>query len=201
MRPGTLVARYGVRRYIPDAMRRTSPALLLLSLAACGGAPATRTPATARQALTQSPEWIEEAPATLRGAWRQELLRASQAEAGQPASSHSLFPLVLGEGAISAPALDARADLLAPAAVPHLRLALDTRPGLGWEEDRREALQGLSEREAAELVARALLARWAIPSNVPVQVERAPFAPYAAAYVDGVLRLNPAFVLLSASPE
>jgi len=34
---------------------------------------------------------------------------------------------------------------------------------------------------------------------VPVQVDRAAGAPYAAAWVDGALRLNPAFVLLAAA--
>ncbi|MEN9797852.1 MAG: hypothetical protein RL653_1548 [Pseudomonadota bacterium] len=182
-------------------MRRASHAVLWLVLSACGGAPSARGPVTARQALAQAPELLEETPAALRAAWRQELLRASQAEAGQPASSHSLFPLFLGEAALAAPALESRQDLLAPAALPALRLHLDMRPGLGWSDERRDALQGLSEREAAELVARALLSRWGIPASVPVQVERAAFAPYAAAYVDGVLRLNPAFVLLAAAPD
>jgi hypothetical protein len=182
-------------------MRRASRALLWLMLSACGGAPSARGPVSARQALTQPPELLEEAPAALRATWRQELLRASQAEAGHPASSQSLFPLFLGESALAAPALDARVDLLAAESAPALRLSLDGRPGLGWNDDRRDALQGLSEREAAELVARALLSRWGIPASVPVQVERAPFAPYAAAYMDGVLRLNPAFVLLAAAPD
>lgn len=182
-------------------MRRAAPVLVWLMLSACGGAPSTRSPVTARQALAQAPELLEESPGALRAAWRHELLRAAQSEAGQPASSHSLFPLFLGEAALAAPALDARADLLAPAATPALRLSLDGRPGLGWSDERRDALQGLSEREAAELVARALLSRWGLPATVPVQVERAAFAPYAAAYVDGVLRLNPAFVLLAAAPD
>ena len=165
-------------------------------LSACGGVP-VRAPTSARQALTQQPERLAEASRAQRAAWMEELLRASHAEAGQPASAQSLFPLLLGERAVSAPGLDLHADLLSASPVHPARIALDGR-GV-WGEQREDALGGLSEREAAELVARSLLARWAIPAAVPVQVDRAAGAPYAAAWVDGVLRLNPAFVLLAAS--
>lgn len=167
-----------------------------LLLSACGDAPA-RAPSSGRQALTQEPERLAEASRAQRAAWLEELLCAAQAEAGQPATAQSLFPLLLGELAVSAPALDPQADLLAVAPSHPARLALDGRGG--WGEQREEALGGLSEREVAELLARSLLSRWGIPAAVPVQVDRAAGAPYAAAWVDGALRLNPAFVLLAAA--
>jgi hypothetical protein len=175
------------------------PALLTLALllSACGGSAPARAPASARLALTQLPERVGEASRAQRAAWFEELLRASAAEAGQPATAGSLFPLFLGERSLSAPALDFHADLLTPSPAHPARLACDPRSG--WSEQPDDLLGGLSEREAAEWVARALLSRWGIPSAVPVQLDRAVGAPYAAAWVDGVLRLNPAFVLLAAS--
>ena len=77
-------------------------------------------------------------------------------------------------------------------------LVFDAR-GERWPEDRREGLQGLSEREAAELVARTLLTHWGVRPEGTVQVDRASGAPYAVAYVDGILRINPAFLYLAAA--
>lgn len=169
---------------------------LALLLAACGGGVPARTPASARQALTLQPERLAEASRAQRAAWLDELRRASHAEAGQPATAQSLFPLLLGDRAVSAPALEP-GELLSPSPSHPARLALDGRSG--WGDQPEESLGGLTEREAADLVARALLAHWGIPSAVPVQLDRATGAPYAAAWVDGALRLNPAFVLLAAS--
>ena len=63
------------------------------------------------------------------------------------------------------------------------------------------SFQGLSEREASELVARSLLFTWGVRPDGPVKVVRAAGAPYAAAYLDGVLRLNPAFVYMASAPS
>ena len=60
-------------------------------------------------------------------------------------------------------------------------------------------VHGLSEREASELVARTLLTHWGIQQTGPVQVDRVSGAPYAVAYVDGILRINPAFLYLAAA--
>ncbi|MGZ3457343.1 MAG: hypothetical protein ACXU86_02440, partial [Archangium sp.] len=102
---------------------------------------------------------------------------------------------------VAAPGIEGRADLLqSPDAGAALQLSFDGRAGERWQEDRRESLQGLSEREAAELVARTLLAHWRINPTGVVQVDRASGAPYAAAYVDGILRINPAFLYMAAAP-
>lgn len=169
---------------------------LLALLAACGEGPAVARPSTSpRSALTGAPELLEFEPVATRQALYLELARQSRTEAGEAARPLSLFPLGRGGELVAAPGLEAGTDLLDGAAAGAvLRLTFDA-----WPEERRESLQGLSEREAAELVARTLLVRWGVQTSGAVQVERAPGAPYAAAYVDGLLRLNPAFLYLAAA--
>lgn len=171
-----------------------------LLLAACGGglgAP-TRT-LTARQALTQSPEWVEfEAPASRQELYR-ELARTSQSEAGQRANDPVLFPVLRDGDLVAAPGFDAARDLLQAPDAGVFQLQFADR-GERWSDERRESLQGLSEREAVELVARSLLDLWNIDATTPVQVDRVTGAPYAAAYMDGILHINPAFIYLAATP-
>jgi hypothetical protein len=184
-------------------MRRWATGLLLslLTLTGCGvGGSPSRTPIGARQVLTSVPELLEfESPATRVELFR-EVARISEAEAGQAAQALVLFPITHAGELVAAPGFDARADLLQPPDVgAPLQLSFDGRAGERWPEDRRESLQGLSEREAAELVARTLLARWQIRPASVVQVDRASGAPYAVAYVDGILRINPAFLYMAAA--
>ena len=101
---------------------------------------------------------------------------------------------------IAAPAFDLGVDLLGPAdAGSAVNLSFETR-GDRFAEDRRDAFQGLSEREAAEQIARSLLTMWTIKPSGPVTVVRTPGAPYAAAWIDGQLRINPSFIYLAAAP-
>jgi hypothetical protein len=183
-------------------MRRWVPALLVsLVLAACGGAgtPA-RTAPSARQALTGSPEALEFESAATRLELFRELARLSEHEAGRAAQALVLFPITQNGELVAAPGFEARMDLLqSPDAGGAMQLAFDGRAGEPWQDDRRDSLQGLSEREAAELVARTLLIHWQIQPTGSVQVERVPGAPYAVAYVDGILRINPAFLYLAAA--
>jgi hypothetical protein len=155
---------------------------------------------SARQALTNPPEFLEfESPAARLELFR-EVARLSGTEAGQAAQALVLFPISQHGELLAAPGFDVRMDLLqAPDAGGGFQLVFDARAGERWPEDRRESLQGLSEREAAELVARTLLAHWGIQPEVAVQVDRASGAPYAVAYVDGILRINPAFLYLAAA--
>lgn len=128
-----------------------------------------------------------------------EVAHTSQAQAGASGTA-VVFPLVKGSDVVAAEAIDARTDLLqVPDAGTPVVLNF-TSGATGFADDRRDSLQGLSEREAAELIARSLLTRWAVPTGAAVQVERAPGVPYAVAYVDGVLRINPAFVYMAAAP-
>lgn len=184
-------------------MRRWAPGLLLslFVLTACGGAGTPARPTmNARQALISAPEAVEfESPATRLELFR-EIARQSELEAGQAAQGLALFPISQDGEFVAAPGFETRTDLLqAPDAGVPLQFVFDGRTGDWWPEDRRESLQGLSEREAAELVARTLLAHWGIHPTGAVQVDRAQGAPYAVAYVDGILRINPAFLYLAAS--
>jgi len=178
------------------------PTLLALAaafLVACGGGALPSRSAQARQVLTSSPELLELEAAPVRQDLFRELARTSISEAGRPARQPVLFPVSRDGELVAAPGFDSRMDLLqVPDEALPLRLTFDAR-GDRWPEDRRESLQGLSEREAAELVARSLLSLWGIQPSGPVQVDRASGAPYAAAYVDGILRVNPSFLYLAAS--
>jgi hypothetical protein len=184
-------------------MRRWVPGLLLsvVVLTACGGAGApSRSSLTARQALTSAPEALEFEPTSTRQELFRELARLSEQEEGQAAQALVLFPISQRGELVAAPGFDARMDLLqAPDAGGVLQLTFDGRTGEHWPEERRDSLQGLSEREASELVARTLLTHWGIQQTGPVQVDRVSGAPYAVAYVDGILRINPAFLYLAAA--
>lgn len=183
-------------------MRRLLASAVLcaaVALAGCGD-PTLATPRTltARQALTTSPEALEfETPAA-----RQELfdriVRTSKVEAGRDTSEPVLFPMFQNGRFVAAPGLDEKADLLGSQDLGR-KLQLRFNGDEPWPEERRDSLQGLSEREVAELVARSLLGLWGVQSEQPIVVERAPGAAYAAAYADGMLRINPSFLYLAAS--
>src|SRR6218665_1309525 len=185
----------GMPRWVPGLLL----SLVVLTGCGVGGAPVRVAPG-ARQALTNPPELLEfESPSTRLELYR-EVARISEVEAGQAAQAPMLFPISQGGELVAAPGFEGRTDLLqAPDAGAPLQLSFDGRAGERWQEDRRESLQGLSEREAAELVARTLLAHWRISPSGVVQVDRASSAPYAAAYVDGILRINPAFLYMAAA--
>lgn len=168
------------------------------TLAACGDPSATPRTLTARQALTTNPEVLEFESASSRQELFREIAKTSQSEAGRETSDPVLFPIIHDGRLVAAPGLDVKADLLGSPDGGHpLQLAFESREP--WPEERRDSLQGLSEREAAEIVARALLNHWGVQSTAVIVVERAPGAPYAAAYVDGMLRINPSFLYLAAS--
>ncbi len=167
-------------------------------LAACGGGalPNSRTPSTS-QALTGTAEWLEfEAPA-VRADMFKDVARASQNQAGKPATGQILFPVMVNGEFVAAPGIDPRMDLLMAAdAGAGIQLSFDGR-GDRWSDDRRDSFQGLSEREAVELIARSLVQHWNIARDQRIRVDRVPGAPYAAAYMDGILRVNPAFVYMA----
>ena len=184
-------------------MRRFSAAfvtLVAMVLTACGGGPTTSRAWQMRQALTSPPELLEFESLSARQEMFREMARASQSEAGQAATASVLFPVSHGsEQLVAAPGFEFQYDLLEAPDAGQILLSFDPRGGERWPEDRRDSLMGLSEREAAELVARTLLTRWSVQPAGTVEVDRAPGAPYAAAYVDGILRLNPSLLYLAAS--
>jgi hypothetical protein len=167
-------------------------------LAACGDPTSpVRTP-SARQALTLDAAAIEFESLGARQEMFRELVRASQVQAERDGTDPVLFPTLRDGRLVAAKPLEGRADLLqAPDAGAALALRFSGHDP--WPEDRREALQGLSEREAAELVARTLLAQWGVATDAEILVDRAEGAPYAVAYVDGVLRVNPVFLYMAAA--
>ncbi len=180
-------------------MFRTALITLTLFLAAgCGVGANPSTRVTSSQALTGTAEWLEFEPAQTRLELFRDVARQSNVQAGSRGAV--LFPLLVGGEFVAAPALDPSADLLGPgdAGAP-LDLAFETR-GDRFAEDRRDAFQGLSEREAAEQIARSLILLWNLKPTGPVTVVRTPGAPYAAAWIDGQLRLNPSFVYMAAAP-
>jgi hypothetical protein len=165
---------------------------------ACGGTALSTHAPTTQQALTQTAEFLEfETPAT-RGDLFRDVARTSVLQAGS--RGPVLFPMLRNGELVAAPGFEPRTDLLMGVdAGSGLQLTFESS-GEAWSEDRRESFQGLSEREAAELVARSLLNLWGVSPSAPVVVERASGAPWAAAYLDGILRVNPSFVYMAAAP-
>ena len=181
-------------------LRRLISLSLPVLLAACGGSVTSSSSraVSAQQALTLTAEFLEFETAATRYELFRDVARASIAQAGH--NGPVMFPVLRDGELVAAPGIDPRTDLLMSAdAGAGLQLLLDS-PGDAWAVDRRESFQGLSEREAAELVARSLLNLWGISSNGPIVVERAAGAPWAAAYIDGILRVNPSFVYMAAAP-
>jgi len=185
-------------------MRRLVPFFPVFLLAACGevgiGAPPPAQPSSLRQILVEPPEQVEALPVQERAELYGSLVRASGA--GAQDGLLALFPVVQNGEVRAAPPLEGgRLDLLEGSdAGDALMLNLDGAVADRWPVDRREALQGLSEREAAEIVARSLASRWALRPRGVLRVERAAGAPYAAAYAEQVLRINPALLYLAAAP-
>lgn len=179
-------------------LRTALISLSLLGAVGCGMGANPARGVTSTQALTGTAEWLEfEAPQV-----RVELFRDVARQSSQQAGSRGavLFPMLVGGEFVAAPALEAGADLMGPgdAGAP-IDLIFETR-GDRFAEDRRDAFQGLSEREAAEQIARSLIMLWNLKPTGAVTVVRTPGAPYAAAWIDGQLRLNPSFVYMAAAP-
>lgn len=179
-------------------MRRLISLALPALLAACGTGVSSSRTVSAQQALTQTAEFLEFETVATRAELYRDVTRASIAQAGR--TGPVMFPVLKNGELVAAPGIDPRTDLLVSAdAGAALQLNLDS-PGDAWSVDRRESFGGLSEREAAELVARSLLNLWGISSSTQIVVERAAGAPWAAAYIDGILRVNPSFVYMAAAP-
>lgn len=173
-------------------------AALAAVLGACGDPSLPVRTHSARQALTLDAAAIEFESASARQEMFRELARASQLQAEREGTDPVLFPTLRDGRLVAARPLEARSDLLqAPDAGAPLALRFEGHDP--WPEERRDSLQGLSEREAAELVTRTLLSHWAITTDEEILVDRAEGAPYAVAYVDGVLRVNPVFLYMAAA--
>src|SRR5262249_28200626 len=169
------------------------------TLAACGGTNnSARTPAL-RWVLTSDAGPAQVEPPPLLADLFNEAVRSSRTETASSTKSTPFLIIENGQSSVP-PSFDPRTDLLQPPdAGQPAQLAFGDRGEGRWPESRRVALGGLSEREAAEQVARSLLWLWGIQDN-SILVVRAPNAPYAAAYTDdGTLMLNPAFLYMAAA--
>lgn len=164
---------------------------------ACGDSLTTSRTNTLAQALWAPPEVLEaETPGVRQELWR-ELARLSLWEGSQAVGKPVLFPMVESSRLVAARGIDHRMDLFV-SSTDGAKYTLAFDGGEMWPEEGREGLHGLSEREAVDMAARSLLNHWKVVEN-RVRVDRAPGAPYAAAYIDGVLRVNPSFLYLAAT--
>lgn len=172
-----------------------------MALTACGVGGSASKAVTTSQALTGTAEWLEFESPQVRTELFRDVARRSSIEAGMRGTV--LFPMLVDGQFIAAPAIDTASDLLgttdAGAFATPVDLVFELN-GDSFAEDRRDSFQGLSEREAAELIARSLINVWGVKPNGPVTVVRMPGAPYAAAWIDGQLRLNPSFVYMASAP-
>ncbi|HXX30564.1 MAG TPA: hypothetical protein VEJ89_07585 [Myxococcaceae bacterium] len=175
-------------------------ALLGLTLAGCGDLTSPVRSQTPRAALLQTPEQVELlAPGVRQELYRSLVRDSAQEQLGAADDALSLFPFVQNGELRCAPPLEGRGDLFeVPDAGDPASLVFEGEP---WSDERRDSLQGLSEREAAELVARSLAGRWSLHPPGALRVYRADGVPYAAAYADGALRLNPVLLYLVAASE
>jgi len=150
--------------------------------------------------LTSDAERLEFEPQPLLADLFNEAVRGSRTEAASGTKSTIPFLIIENGQSVVPPSFDPRTDLLQPPdAGQPAQLTFGDRGEGRWPESRRAALGGLSEKEAAEQVARSLLWLWGI-QNESTLVVRAPNAPYAAAYTDdGTLLLNPAFLYMAAA--
>jgi len=210
-----------LRRYM------TWLALFACGLWACEEGVSTFSPSLSlEEALVSPAEMLEyESPATRQALW-EELLHQAREQAQNPSHMLPLFPLSSPSGFVAKEGLvepfhcskevlamapkEAPLGLLeeeadskeeAPEFAPkeewaELSLKMDERRE-SWSDTPREEWRGLSEREVMRCLALSLLAQWQVKGEISVQ--RVTRSPYAAAYVEGSLRLNPAFVSLAAA--
>jgi hypothetical protein len=175
--------------------------LVVLVLTGCGVGGTASKGVTSSQALTGTAEWLEFESPQVRVELFRDVARRSANEAGLHGAV--LFPMLVNGEFVAAPGIETSTDLLgasdAGSTVP-VDLVFELSSGDRFAEDRRDAFQGLSEREAAELIARSLINLWGVKPSGPVTVVRMPGAPYAAAWIDGQLRLNPSFVYMASAP-
>lgn len=165
----------------------------------CGvGGASARGSVSTSQALVSTAEWLEFESPQVRTDLFHDVARQSVVEAGNHGAV--LFPMLVDGEFVAAPALNENADLLGAGDAGESVDVIFENRGDGFAEDRRDAFQGLSEREAAEQIARSLLSLWAVKPAGRVTVVRAAGAPYAAAWIDGQLRLNPAFIYMASAP-
>jgi hypothetical protein len=161
------------------------------------GEPLAPDETTSQNALAAPLDDLEFKGARERSRIFNEALRESAAQArAELADGPALFAMERG-GRLFALALPSSRALLTGGAVA-VDLASSRDP---WPQDLRIGLLGRSELELAKNAASALVGLLGVLPEAPVVVEREGGAPFAAAFVDGKLRLNPALLYLAAAAE
>jgi hypothetical protein len=150
-------------------------------------------PSELRAALFASAEELSVTPDSDRSKLYDELVAVASDEASrQEPDAPVLFPVATDQRVVAAP-FSPNLDLLKPPAdAPDVEL-VDTPER--WSAEPQPGLMGATERGTAIDVSRSLLAEWHVTNHV--LVVRAPAVPFAAAFVDGQLRLNPALLYLA----
>jgi len=161
---------------------------------ACGeSVPAVSPSLSLEKALVSPSEMLEYESLLARQTLWEELLSQAQVQALGPSHVQPLFPIFTTTGFV---AKEGPAELNCLKESPELVLKWDERRA-AWNDAPKEEWRGLSERDIARCLALSLLAQWQIKGEVSLQ--KVAKSPYAAAYVEGSLRLNPSFVSLAAA--
>lgn len=150
---------------------------------------------TPRNALASAPEELDLTSSEVRARLYGELLRQSEAQARAELTDEPAWFAVAREHQLVARTLPFALFAGGPATVD-VESSQDP-----WPDEPRASLGGLSERDLAIRAGATFVRVLRIPPAEPVIVERAPGAPFAAAWLEGRLRLNPALIYLAAGAE
>jgi uncharacterized protein (TIGR03382 family) len=176
-------------------MRLTARACLGALLLAAGCAPGSGPLelASVSEALGAGSEELDFASPAARARLFGLVEAQSRAQAAAPApDSPAVFAVEVSSSLLPAPLPTAAALRAGAAALVDLEASEDP-----WPREPRAGLLGASERDAARAASSALAEALSLGGRTLV-VERAAGAPYAAAWVQGKLRLNPALLYLAA---
>ena len=190
-----------LRRKITCWLKAPCWALLAWGLwAACGENASPVSPSLSlEKALVSSSEILEYETLSARLLLWEELLSQAQEQSLRPSQVQPLFPIFTSTGFVAKGFVtkEGPAELgNCSTQSPQLLLKWDERREM-WSDVPKEEWKGLSERDVARCLALSLLTQWQIKGEVSLQ--RVAKSPYAAAYVEGSLRLNPSFVALAAA--
>ncbi len=184
---------------VQGAFDATAAGLLLavaMALAGCGpGAVGPVSVDSPRNALASTPEELDLTSFVVRARLFNELVRQSESQAREELTDGPAWFAVGREHQLVARALPFALFAGGPALVD---VDHSEDP---WPDEPRESLGGNSERQLAERAGATFVRLLGLPAEEPVLVERSPGAPFAAAWIDGRLRLNPALLYLAAGAE
>jgi len=181
---------------MPVASRHAA-VLLALGLMACGpGGPIPTGAETLQEALALGADVSDVASVSRRSLLYQEARAQSEAEARAELVDGPALFVVEREGRLFAMSLPSAQTLLLGA---NRDVDLESSAE-AWPTEPRVGLKGESEKSLAARVGSALIMTAGLCEG-PIVVERESGAPYAAAFVQGRLRLNPVLLYLASASE